>query len=63
MATSWTPWLAPVANRGKRNEPAMVVETARVLAGILGFTEDEIADATTQNFYRLFPGISQNGAG
>lgn len=57
------PWLAPAANRGKRNEPAMMVETARVLAGILGVTENEIADATTRNFNRLFPGISPNAAG
>jgi TatD DNase family protein len=52
------PWLAPSANRGKRNEPAMVVETAAVLAGLLGVTPDEIAAASTRNFYRLFPGVS-----
>ncbi len=52
------PWLAPAANRGKRNEPAMVVETAQVLAGLLGVNEDELAASTTQNFYRLFPDIS-----
>jgi TatD DNase family protein len=57
------PWLAPAANRGKRNEPAMVVETARVLAELFGVTDEEIAAATTRNFYRLFPGISPNGAG
>ena len=55
------PWLAPAANRGKRNEPAMVVETARVLAGLVGVNEDELADSTTRNFYRLFPDISPNG--
>jgi TatD DNase family protein len=48
------PWLAPAPNRGKRNEPAMVVETARVLAGLLGVTEEEIADRTTRNFSKLF---------
>jgi TatD DNase family protein len=57
------PWLAPAANRGKRNEPAMMVETARVMAGVLGVAEGEIAAATTRNFYRLFPGISPDGAG
>ena len=49
------PWLAPAPHRGQRNEPAMVVETAQVLAGVLGVTPDEIASATTANFFRLFP--------
>jgi len=52
------PWLAPAANRGKRNEPALVVETAAVLAALHRLSPDEIAAATTQNFYRLFPGVS-----
>ena len=49
------PWLAPAPNRGKRNEPAWVVETAQVLAGLLNRTSEEIAAATTRNFFRLFP--------
>lgn len=53
------PWLAPAANRGKRNEPAMVVETAKVLAGLLGVRNDELAASTTRNFHRLFPDISR----
>jgi len=56
------PWLTPAANRGKRNEPAMMVETARVLAETLRVDKEAIAEATTQNFYRLFPSISPNGA-
>ncbi len=48
------PWLAPAPHRGKRNEPAMVAETARVLAGLLDVAEDEIGSATTKNFNRLF---------
>jgi TatD DNase family protein len=48
------PWLAPAANRGKRNEPGWVVQTAKVLAGLHGVTEEEIAQATTKNFNRLF---------
>ena len=48
------PWLAPAPHRGQRNEPAMVVETAQVLAGLLSVTPDEIAAATTTNFFRLF---------
>jgi TatD DNase family protein len=49
------PWLAPAPHRGQRNEPAMVVETADVLAGLLSVTPDEISAATTTNFFRLFP--------
>jgi TatD DNase family protein len=52
------PWLAPAPHRGKRNEPAMVAETLRVLAGLLGLSGEEVASATTKNFYRLFPAIS-----
>jgi TatD DNase family protein len=48
------PWLAPGPNRGKRNEPARVVETANVLAAVKGVEGGEIAEATTKNFTRLF---------
>lgn len=48
------PWLAPVAHRGKRNESAWVVQTASVLAGLQGVSEEEIAQETTKNFNRLF---------
>jgi TatD DNase family protein len=48
------PWLAPAERRGKRNEPAFVAETARVLAGLLNVSGDEIGKATTKNFIRLF---------
>lgn len=52
-----SPYLAPVPYRasGRRNEPAWVVETARVLAAIKGLALDELAEATTANFTRLFP--------
>ena len=49
------PYLAPVPHRGKRNEPALVVETARVLAGLRGLHLEHLAEATTANFARLFP--------
>ena len=48
------PWLAPVPHRGKRNEPAWVLQTALVLADVLGVGQEEIASATTKNFFRLF---------
>ena len=48
------PWLAPVPHRGKRNEPAWVLQTAQVLAQLFGVEEQEIASATTKNFFRLF---------
>jgi TatD DNase family protein len=48
------PWLAPAPDRGKRNEPAFVVRTAQVLSGLLGVTEQEIAQETSKNFQKLF---------
>ena len=48
------PFLAPVPYRGKTNEPAFVVHTAKMLAELKGVTEDELALATTENFFRLF---------
>jgi TatD DNase family protein len=48
------PYLAPAPFRGKRNEPAYVVETAKVLAETRGVSFDEIAHQTSENFFRLF---------
>jgi TatD DNase family protein len=47
------PYLAPVPKRGKRNEPAFVMETARKLAELRGETMESIEAATTANFRRL----------
>jgi len=48
------PYLAPVPHRGRRNEPAFVVETAKVLAAVKGISHEALAAATTENFFRLF---------
>jgi TatD DNase family protein len=48
------PYLAPGPFRGKRNEPAYVVETANILAETRGVSFDEIARQTSENFFRLF---------
>jgi TatD DNase family protein len=48
------PYLAPNPYRGKRNEPAYVAETARVLAETRGVSADAIAKITSANFFRLF---------
>jgi TatD DNase family protein len=48
------PYLAPVPNRGRRNEPAYVAETAKVLAEVRGASFEAIAAATSANFFKLF---------
>ena len=48
------PFLAPVPYRGKRNEPAYVAETARVLADLKGLDPTAFAEATSRNVERLF---------
>jgi len=48
------PFLAPMPKRGQRNEPAYVVHTASVLAGLHGLTPEVLAGRTTQNFFSLF---------
>jgi TatD DNase family protein len=48
------PFLAPLPHRGKRNEPSYVVNTARVLAEVHGISAEEMAEITTNNFFRLF---------
>jgi TatD DNase family protein len=48
------PYLAPVPHRGRRNEPAFVAHTAEVLAEARGVRTAEIAEVTTENFFRLF---------
>jgi TatD DNase family protein len=49
-----SPFLAPVPYRGRRNEPAYVVETARCIAELRGAEAEEIGLATSKNFNRVF---------
>lgn len=48
------PYLAPEPFRGKTNEPSFVVKTAARVADVRGMSEDEMARATTENFFQLF---------
>lgn len=53
------PYLAPVPHRGKVNKPAYVKHVAAFLAELRGESEEQIAKATTDNFYRLFPSVNK----
>jgi TatD DNase family protein len=48
------PYLAPLPYRGKRNEPAYVVETARKLGELRGLSMEEVGELTSRNFYNFF---------
>ena len=54
MVETDAPYLAPGKFRGKRNEPAYVVEVAKVLAEARSVSLEEISRQTTENFFRLF---------
>jgi TatD DNase family protein len=49
-----SPFLAPVPHRGQTCEPAFVADTAAFLSGLRDEPLDELAEATTANFFRLF---------
>ena len=48
------PYLAPVPYRGKTNEPAYTAFTLAKLAEVKAVSVDDMARATTENFFRLF---------
>jgi TatD DNase family protein len=62
MVETDAPYLAPGKFRGKRNEPAYVVEVARVLAEARGVSLEEISRQTTENFFRLFSKVPPQAA-
>jgi TatD DNase family protein len=49
-----SPYLAPVPHRGKPNQPAFVKHVAEEIARLRGIAFEDVARATTQNFFRLF---------
>ena len=49
-----SPFLAPVPHRGKKCEPAYVADTARFVAELRGEEPEQLAEATTANFFKLF---------
>lgn len=54
------PYLAPIPFRGKRNEPAYVAHTAAALAETVGVPVTDIAQLTTDNFFRLFAKVPRS---
>lgn len=54
-----SPYLTPVPYRGKLNQPAYVPHVAQEIARLRGVSVDEIATATTDNFFRLFAAASR----
>ena len=49
-----SPFLAPQAHRGRRNEPAFVAEVARTLGPVRDLAPAEVASAASENFHRFF---------
>jgi TatD DNase family protein len=56
------PYLAPIPHRGKRNEPAFVAHTAATVAELKALAPETVADATTENFFRLFAKVPRSDA-
>ena len=54
-----SPYLAPVPFRGKTNQPAYVKYVAQEIANLRGISVEEVAEATTANFFKLFKHAKQ----
>jgi len=57
-----SPFLAPVPHRGRKCEPAFVADTAAFVAGLRGEDPEQLAEATTANFFKLFSKAAETGA-
>ena len=57
-----SPWLAPIPYRGKPNQPGYVVEVGEFIAQLRGMSVAELAQQTTDNFYRLFNTVPRKNA-
>lgn len=55
-----SPYLAPVPFRGKPNEPQYVKEVAEFVAELKGISYQQLLDATSENFFRLFPAAKKH---
>ena len=49
-----SPYLAPIPHRGKSNEPKFVTHVAECVAQLKGISMDELAEVTTENYFKLF---------
>jgi len=54
-----SPYLAPVPHRGKLNDPAKVVHVAERIAQLKGIPVEQVAQASTDNFFKLFNKINR----
>ena len=54
-----SPYLSPEPQRGKRNEPAYIINTIKVISNIKKISEEEMIDLTRKNFFNLFSNISK----
>lgn len=61
LAETDSPYLAPLSRRGRRNEPAFVLETTRQLAALRGWDEEMMGRQLVENFARLF-GLPASGS-
>ena len=57
------PYLAPVPNRGKPNLPEYVTYVAACIAQVRGMDREQIAETTTENYFRLFSNAGRQGTG
>ncbi len=54
MIETDSPFLAPVPNRGKKNEPSFIDFTATKLAEVMNVSKSELIKSTSDNFNKLF---------